>query len=248
MRRPTRARRAPPSGSLRREQLPACYTHDSGPLGDEVRQSLLEDLQRRTANGGSAMGQFDQTGGKRPRTTPPTSSFGYCRCAPPLVPPGFEQWDDTRRSSWPGGPNARHLVAIMGWAGAPRAARLIVEVKAEPDSKALLQVGVYDCSWPGRWADGVQVGSVLLHLTGAPQRTGTASGRARRGLGALRRPRDYQSVRAGCSPDFAADRDGRFGAVRAALAGFAPGRGRNPDSSRTGSASSRWATRKAGAL
>ena len=41
-------------------------------------------------------------------------------------------------------PLRSHLVAILGWAGAPGSARLIVEVKAEPESGALIQVGVYE--------------------------------------------------------------------------------------------------------
>jgi hypothetical protein len=118
------------------------------------------------------MGPFDQTGRQAAKDEPADFFVWLLPIRPPLVPPGFGQWDDTRRASWPGGPERTDdLVAIMGWPGAPASARLIVEVKAEPDGKALLQVGVYELLLAGEVGEGVQVGSVLLHLTGAPERT-----------------------------------------------------------------------------
>ena len=95
--------------------------------------------------------------------------LGHCTPAPPLV---FDRWDDTRRVSWPGGPDRTNdLLAILRRTDRPnRFAYLIVEFESEPEQHMFVRLGVYELllSREVAVAEGdVPVGSILVHLTGA---------------------------------------------------------------------------------
>ena len=66
------------------------------------------------------MGPFDQTGRQAAKDEPADFFDWLLPIRPPIVLPGFEQWDDTRRTSWPGGPTA-NVTAGRDRAGRARA-------------------------------------------------------------------------------------------------------------------------------
>ncbi len=119
------------------------------------------------------MGPFDQTA-RQISKEDGKDFFGWlaARLARPW-PVRFERWDDTRRTVWPGGPERTDdLVGILERTDRPDAlVWVIVEVKAEPESESLHQLGVYQLLLAREvkaGLDGPEVGGVLLHLTGQP--------------------------------------------------------------------------------
>jgi hypothetical protein len=90
---------------------------------------------------------------------------------PPLV---FERWDDTRRSSWEGGPDRTNdlLAQLRRTDQAGRLAYLLVEFQSEPEKHMLQRLGVYELLLSREIApedeagSEVAVGSILVHLTG----------------------------------------------------------------------------------
>jgi hypothetical protein len=90
---------------------------------------------------------------------------------PPLV---FERWDDTRRSSWEGGPDRTNdLLAVLRRSDQPgRLSYVLVEFQSEPEKHMLQRLGVYELLLSREVAPEdaagaeVAVGSVLVHLRG----------------------------------------------------------------------------------
>ncbi len=119
------------------------------------------------------MGPFDQTARQIAKSNGRGFTGWVLRHGDPPPPLPFERWDDTRRTSWPGGPERTDdLVAILQGPDGTGRTWLIVEVKAEPERTALIQVGVYELLLAGEVGEGGQVGSVLLNLTGQGSKDG----------------------------------------------------------------------------
>src|SRR5262249_43925314 len=90
----------------------------------------------------------------------------------------FAHWNDTRRTSWPGGPERTDDVGcVLRRRADGKSAHLIVEVATEPRPDDLARLGIYEMLL------GIEVGSVLVegppvygaivHLTGARKEDGT---------------------------------------------------------------------------
>ncbi len=119
------------------------------------------------------MGPFDQTARQIAKSNGRGFTAWVLRHGNPPPPLPFARWDDTRRTSWPGGPERTDdLVAILQSPDGAERTWLIVEVKAEPERNALIQVGVYELLLAGEVGEGGQVGSVLLNLTGEGSKDG----------------------------------------------------------------------------
>lgn len=83
----------------------------------------------------------------------------------------FAGWDDTRRTSWPGGPERTDdVVCVLRRRADGRPAHLIVEVATEPRSDDLARLGVYELLLAievrAVLDDGPPVYGAILHLTG----------------------------------------------------------------------------------
>jgi hypothetical protein len=87
---------------------------------------------------------------------------------------GFDRWDDTRRTSWPGGPERTDdLVAVLHLADAPQQpVPAVVEIETEPQAFVLQRLGIYGLllsmeAFPGSGRGGeFPLVSVLVVLTG----------------------------------------------------------------------------------
>lgn len=84
----------------------------------------------------------------------------------------FANWDDTRRTSWPGGPERTDdVVCVLRRRADGKAAHLIVEVETEPRPDGLARLGIYELLLAievrSVLEDGAPVYGALLHLTGS---------------------------------------------------------------------------------
>src|SRR5262245_1094719 len=92
------------------------------------------------------MSTFDQTarqGGKLDGTGFLAWAFSRYAPTPPLA---FERFDDTRRTSWPGGPDRTDdVVAVLRRTDQPgRVVWCIVEFETEPRRHVFQRLGVYE--------------------------------------------------------------------------------------------------------
>ncbi len=84
----------------------------------------------------------------------------------------FAGWDDTRRTSWPGGPERTDdVVCLLRRHADSKPAHLIVEVTTEPRADDRARLGIYELLLAievrGVLDDGPPVYGVLIHLTGS---------------------------------------------------------------------------------
>jgi hypothetical protein len=126
-----------------------------------------------SAGGGRAVGMFDQNGRQAAKIDGAGFVAWLLRRARPEPPVRFESWDDTRRTSWPGGPDRTDdLVAVLARTDRTDArARLIIEVALEPERATLPRLGVYQLLLAQEVGEDVAVGGALLHLTGTAATT-----------------------------------------------------------------------------
>ncbi len=119
------------------------------------------------------MGMFDQNGRQAAKLDGPGFVAWLLRRFTPLPPLAFDRWDDTRRTSWAGGPDRTDdLVAVLRRTDRDGRAYLIVEIETEPERHIFQRLGVYalmlsmetSANFPP--GDEPDVGCVLLHLTG----------------------------------------------------------------------------------
>ncbi len=87
----------------------------------------------------------------------------------------FDRWDDTRRTSWPGGPERTDdVVCVLRRRGDGKPAHLIVEVATEPRADDVARLGIYELLLAlevrAVLDDGPPVYGAILHLTGSRQR------------------------------------------------------------------------------
>jgi hypothetical protein len=83
----------------------------------------------------------------------------------------FARWDDTRRTSWPGGPERTDdVVCVLRRRADGRPAHLIVEVETGPRPDSLARLGIYELLLAievrGVLDDGPPVYGAILRLTG----------------------------------------------------------------------------------
>src|SRR5687767_3980630 len=117
------------------------------------------------------MGVFDDTARQLCKLDGPAAlAYALRRFRPsPLV--RFQRWDDTRRTTWPGGPERTDdAVAILDRLDEPgKRAYLILENETEPRKDVLHRVGVYQLLLAAEVMtddDAPPVGTVLICLTG----------------------------------------------------------------------------------
>jgi len=84
----------------------------------------------------------------------------------------FASWDDSRRTSWPGGPERTDdVVCVLRRRADGKPAHLIVEVATEPRADDLARLGVYELllaiAVRGVLDDGPPVYGAIVHLTGS---------------------------------------------------------------------------------
>jgi hypothetical protein len=87
----------------------------------------------------------------------------------------FASWDDTRRTSWPGGPERTDdVVCVLRRREDGQAAHLIVEVETELRADSLARLGIYELLLAlevrGVLEEGPRVYGAILHLTGSKKR------------------------------------------------------------------------------
>lgn len=125
-------------------------------------------------NGGTAVGQFDQTA--RPLCKLDGGSFvaWALACCAPRPPLTFDGWDDTRRLVRPGEPDRTNdLVALVRDEARPGGqAWLIAEIEEEAEPGVFYRMGDYELRLgrevnPTCDPDGPAVASLVVNLTGA---------------------------------------------------------------------------------
>jgi hypothetical protein len=84
----------------------------------------------------------------------------------------FAAWDDTRRTSWPGGPERTDdVVCVLRRRADGKAAHLIVEAETEPRADRVARLGIYELLLAievrGVLDDGPPVFGAIVHLTGS---------------------------------------------------------------------------------
>src|SRR5205823_14239230 len=84
----------------------------------------------------------------------------------------FASWDDTRRTSWPGGPKRTDdVVCVLRRRADGKPAHLIVEVATEPRADDLARLGIYELLLAievrSVLDEGPPVYGAIIHLTGS---------------------------------------------------------------------------------
>jgi hypothetical protein len=84
----------------------------------------------------------------------------------------FASWDNTRRTSWPGGPDRTDdVVCLLRRRADGKPARLIVEVETEPRADSVARLGIYELLLAievrGVLEGGPPVFGAIVHLTGS---------------------------------------------------------------------------------
>ena len=125
------------------------------------------------------MGMFDQNGRQASKLDGTGFWEWVIRSFTEQMPAVFDHWDDTRRTSWPGGPDRTDdVVAVLRRTDqANGRIVMIVELETEPERFIFQRLGIYELMLSMEAAANAAageepaVGSVLIHLTGQRRET-----------------------------------------------------------------------------
>ncbi len=117
------------------------------------------------------MATFDETARQACKVSGAGLTLWLDRFADESMAADFAIWDDTRRTSWPGGPERTDdVVCVLRRRAAGRPAHLIVELATEPRPDDLARLGIYELLLAievrGAREDGPPVYGAIIHLTG----------------------------------------------------------------------------------
>jgi hypothetical protein len=118
------------------------------------------------------MATFDETARQACKVSGSGLTLWLDRFAGESMAADFANWDDTRRTSWPGGPERTDdVVCVLRRRADGKPAHLIVEVETEPRPDGLARLGIYELLLAievrGVLDEGPPVFGVLLRLTGS---------------------------------------------------------------------------------
>ncbi len=121
------------------------------------------------------MATFDETARQACKVSGAGLTLWLERFADEPLAADFAGWDDTRRTSWPGGPERTDdVVCVLRRRADGKPAHLIVEVATEPRPDDLARLGVYELLLAievrGVLDDGRPVYGAILRLTGTSRR------------------------------------------------------------------------------
>jgi hypothetical protein len=117
------------------------------------------------------MATFDETARQACKVSGAGLTLWLDRFADESMAADFANWDDTRRTSWPGGPERTDdVVCVLRRRADGKPAHLIVEVETEPRPDGLARLGIYELLLAievrGVLEDGPPVYGAILRLTG----------------------------------------------------------------------------------
>jgi hypothetical protein len=117
------------------------------------------------------MATFDEAARQACKVSGPGLIQWLDRFADEPMAADFARWDDTRRTSWPGGPERTDdVVCLLRHRADGKPAHLIVEVATEPDPDDLARLGIYELLLGMEVRAVVEGGppvyGAILHLTG----------------------------------------------------------------------------------
>jgi hypothetical protein len=118
------------------------------------------------------MATFDETARQTCKVSGAGLTAWLDRFAAESMAADFASWDDTRRTSWPGGPERTDdVVCVLRRRADGKPAHLIVEVETDPRPDSVARLGIYELLLTievrGVLADGPPVFGALVHLTGS---------------------------------------------------------------------------------
>jgi hypothetical protein len=118
------------------------------------------------------MATFDETARQACKVDGPGLTRWLDRFAAESLGADFAGWDDTRRTSWPGGPERTDdVVCVLRRRADGKPAHLVVEVETEPRPDGLARLGVYELLLAievrAVLEDGPPVFGALIRLTGS---------------------------------------------------------------------------------
>jgi hypothetical protein len=118
------------------------------------------------------MATFDETARQACKMNGPGLTTWLDRFALEPLNAEFAAWDDTRRTSWPGGPERTDdIVCVLRRRADGGSAHLIIEVETEPRVDGLARLGIYELMLAievrGVLEEGPPVYGVLIRLTGS---------------------------------------------------------------------------------
>jgi len=118
------------------------------------------------------MATFDEAARQACKVDGPGLTSWLDRLADESMAADFATWDDTRRTSWPGGPERTDDVAcVLRRRADGKPAHLIVEVESEPRADGLARLGIYELLLAievrSVLAEGPPVYGAIIHLTGS---------------------------------------------------------------------------------
>jgi hypothetical protein len=121
------------------------------------------------------MATFDEASRQTCKVDGPGLTLWLDRFAVVSMAADFAAWDDTRRASWPGGPERTDdVVCVLRRRADGKPAHLIVEVETEPRPDGLARLGIYELLLAievrGVLDDGPPVYGAIIHLTGTRKR------------------------------------------------------------------------------
>lgn len=117
------------------------------------------------------MATFDETARQACKVSGAGLTAWLNRFAGESMAADFATWDDTRRTSWPGGPERTDdVVCVLRRRADGQPAHLIVEVETEPRPDGLARLGIYELLLAievrAVLEDGPPIYGAILHLTG----------------------------------------------------------------------------------
>jgi hypothetical protein len=117
------------------------------------------------------MATFDETARQACKVDGAGLTLWLDRFASESLAADFASWDDTRRTSWPGGPERTDdVVCVLRRRADGKPAHLIIEVATEPRADDLARLGVYELLLAIEVRAVLQSGppiyGAILHLTG----------------------------------------------------------------------------------
>jgi hypothetical protein len=118
------------------------------------------------------MATFDEAARQACKVDGPGLIAWLDRLAAEPMAANFAAWDDTRRTSWPGGPERTDdVVCVLRRRADGKPAHLIVEAATEPHANDLARLGIYELMLAievrGVLADGPPIYGAIIHLTGS---------------------------------------------------------------------------------
>jgi hypothetical protein len=121
------------------------------------------------------MATFDETARQACKVDGDGLTLWLDRFADESLAADFATWDDTRRTSWPGGPERTDdVVCVLRRRADGRPAHLVVEVETEPRPDGLARLGIYQLLLAievrGVLEDGPPVYGAIIRLTGTRKR------------------------------------------------------------------------------